>query len=275
MSNDPAAPRPSPALADLFIPERTQEIVFWTELSRGYGRLVVNWHCGTGELALGLAKNRLRVVGVDPDPEAIEVARARETSEGSSSEELLLTWLCQEPRLVSLPGPADFGVLSGDVLGTYLDADQRAGLLRNLFGHLRPGGALGLTVPLAPPSGSTSGTTSGTTGTTSISGPLRPLPKGVFVRRVSTLRYDAERCLLNGQDDLLLRLPDGEQRFQETYVRRLYTPDELFGLLRQTGFVAIGMWGGWNSCPLRQAAGFFIVRAERPMHRPIGRLPGR
>jgi SAM-dependent methyltransferase len=267
MSNDPAAPRPSPALADLFTPERTQEIAFWTELSRGYGRLVVNWHCGTGELALGLAKNRLRVVGVDPDPEAIEVARAREVSDVSPGEELLLTWLCRDPRLVSLPGPADFGVLSGDVLGTYLDADQRAGLLRNLFEHLRPGGALGMTVSLAPPSGTISAT--------SISGPLRPLPKGVFARRVSTLRYDAERRLLDGQDDLLLRLPDGEQRFQATYVRRLYTPDELFGLLRQTGFVAVGMWGGWNSCPLRQAAGFFIVRAERPMHRPIGRLSRR
>ena len=101
MSNDPAAPRPSPALADLFIPERTQEIGFWTALSMGYGRVVVNWHCGTGELALGLAKNQLRVVGVDPDLEAIEIARAREAT---TSAELLLTWLCHEPRLVSLPG---------------------------------------------------------------------------------------------------------------------------------------------------------------------------
>jgi SAM-dependent methyltransferase len=264
MNNDPAAPRPSPALADLFIPERTQEIAFWTALSMGYGRLVVNWHCGTGELALGLAKNRLRVVGVDPDPEAIEIARAREASTGT---DLLLTWLCHEPRLVSLPGPADFGVLSGDVLGAYPDADQRAGLLRNLFEHLRPGGALGMAVPLAPPPG--------TIGTTSISGPLRRLPKGVFARRVSTFHYDAERRLLNGQDDLLVRLPDGEQHFQESYVRRLYAPDEIFALLRQTGFTAVGMWGGWDGCSLRQAAGFFIVRAERPMQRLVGRLPGR
>jgi SAM-dependent methyltransferase len=264
MNNDPAARRPSPALADLFIPERTQEIAFWTELAGGYGRLVVNWHCGTGELALGLAKNRLRVVGVDADPEAIEVARAREAA---TSTDLLLTWLCHEPRLVSLPGPADFGVLSGDVLGTYLDADPRAGLLRNLLEHLRPGGALGMMVPLAPPSGAMS--------TTSISGPLRQLPKGVFARRVSSVHYDADRRLLNRQDDLLLRLPDGEQHFQEATVRRLYTPDELFALLRQTGFVAVGMWGGWNGCSLRQAAGFFVVRAERPMHRLVGRLPGR
>jgi SAM-dependent methyltransferase len=264
MSNDPAVPRPSPALADLFIPERTQEIAFWADLSAGYGRLVVNWHCGTGELALGLARNRLRVVGVDSDPDAVEIARAREASIGT---DLLLTWMCAEPRLVALPGPADFGVLSGDVLGIYLDTDQRAGLLRNIFEHLRPGGALGITVPLAPPSGAV--------GTTSISGPLRPLPKGVFARRVSTFRYDADRRLLNGQDDLLVRLPDGEQRFQETYVRRLYAPEEIFALFRQIGFTAVGMWGGWDSRPLRQAGGFFIARAERPLHRLVGKLPER
>ncbi len=266
MNNDPAVPRPSPALADLFIPERTQEIEFWTALSSGYGRVVVNWHCGTGELALGLARNQLRVVGVDPDLEAIEIARAREASV-STDTELLLTWLCHEPRLVSLPGPADFGVVSGDVLGTYLDDDQRIGLLNNLFGHLRPGGALGLVIPKIPLTGNVP--------MTSISGPLRKLPKGIFARRVSTFRYDAARCLLRGQDDVLVRLPDGEQRFQDAYVHRLYAPDEIFALLRQAGFTGIGMWGGWDGRPLRQAGGFFITRAERPMQRLVGKLPER
>ncbi len=260
MNKDPVVPRPSPALADLFIPERSDEISFWTALSMGYGRVVVNWHCGTGELAIGLAKNGLRVVGVDPDPDAIEIARAREAA---GDDALMLTWLCHEPRLVSLPGPADFGVLSGDILGTYLIGEQRLGLLHNVFDHLRPGGALGMVVPLCP--------ASGTVSATSISGALRRLPKGVFVRRVSTLRYDAQRSVLSGQDDVLVRLPDGEQRFQEIYDRRLYAPDEIFALLRQVGFIAIGMWGGWDSRPLREATGWFIVRAERPIHRPVGK----
>jgi predicted RNA methylase len=66
VSNEPFKSRPSPALAEVFIPERAAEIAFWTDLSMGYGRLVVNWHCGTGELAIGLARSGLRVVGVDP-----------------------------------------------------------------------------------------------------------------------------------------------------------------------------------------------------------------
>src|SRR5438046_2089351 len=136
MNNDLIAPRPSPALADLFIPERTDEIAFWTDLAMGYGRVVAHWHCGTGELAIGLAKNGLRVVGIDPDTEAIEIARAREAS---NAEDLMLTWMCHEPRLVSLPGPVDFGVLSGDIFGTYLEGEPRLGMLNNLFDHLRPG----------------------------------------------------------------------------------------------------------------------------------------
>ena len=260
-SNEPVAPRPSPALADLFIPERAAEIAFWTELAMGYGRVVINWHCGTGELALGLAQNGLKVVGVDPDSEAIEVARTREAA---LNKDMLLTWLCHEPRLISLPGPADFAIVSGEMLGTYLHEEQRIGLLKNLMHHLRPGGALGMSVPLAP--------ASGVIHNKYISGPLRQLPKGVFARRVSTLKYDAESNLLNGQDELLVRLPDGEQRFQEQYSRRLYSPDEIFALLYNAGFVSIGMWGGWDRRSLRQANGSFIVRAERPLVRAVGKM---
>src|SRR5215831_8930859 len=108
MKRDPLAPRPSPALVELFVPDPGAEIAFWTDLAMGYGRVVINWHCGTGELAFGLAKNGLRVVGVDPDSEAVEVARAREADHPA---ELLLTWVCHEPRLMSLPGSADFAVM--------------------------------------------------------------------------------------------------------------------------------------------------------------------
>jgi SAM-dependent methyltransferase len=262
MSNEPAAPRPSPAMADLFIPERTEEIAFWTDLAMGYGRLVVNWHCGTGELAVGLAKNGLRVVGIDPEPDSLEVAQARERSHVT---ELTLTWMCKEPRLVSLPGHADFSILSSEILGHYLIEEQRIGLLTNIYNYLRPGGALGMTVPLAP--------ASGVIHNKYISGPLRKLPKGVFARRVSTLHYDAEQAILTGQDDVLVRLPDGEQHFQDNYLRRLYTPDEIFALLHHIGFIGIGMWGGWDRRSLRKASGSFIVRAERPVTRAVGKLP--
>ncbi len=259
MNNDPITPRPSRALSELFVPDRAAEIAFWTELASGYGRVVIDWHCGAGELALGLAANGLRVVGVDPDLEAIEIARAREASLGK---DLLLTWLCHEPRLISLPGSADFAILSNNIIGTYMLAEQRIGLLKNLYHHLRPGGVLGMAVPLAP--------ASGVVHNKYISGPLRQLPRGIFARRVSTLSYDAASSVLDGHDDVLIRLPDGEQRFQEHYSRRLYSPGEIFDLLNSAGFVSIGMWGGWDRRSLRQADAFFVVRAERPVNRPVG-----
>jgi hypothetical protein len=174
----------------------------------------------------------------------------------------MLTWLCHEPRLVALPGPADFAILSDEMLGSYLNDDQRLGLLKNVYHHLRPGGA-GLSVPMAP--------ATGLIHSKHISGPLRTLPKGVFARRVSTLRYDTERCILSGQDEVLVRMADLEQRFQESYTRRLYTPDEVFALLRAADFTGVGMWGGWDRRPLREAGTFFVVRAERPVHRAVGK----
>ena len=86
------------------------------------------------------------------------------------------------------------------------------------------------------------------------------------------MKYDAESSVLKGQDELLVRLPDGEQKFQEQYSRRLYSPDEIFALLFNAGFVSIGMWGGWDKRPLRQAGGSFIVRAERPLVRAVGKM---
>ena len=260
MSERPAIQRPSPALADLFVPERTEEVAFWSALAGEYGRVVVEWHCGTGELATGLAKNRFRVVGVDPDVESIEIARTRDAA---LTEALWLTWVCHEPRLVSLPGAADFAILTGITLGQYVIEEQRIGLITNLYNHLRPGGALGIAVPMVP--------ASGIMHNKYISGPLRSVPKGIFARRVSTLRYDPELALLNGLDEVMVRLPDGEQHFQDHYVRRLYTPDEIFALLSQIGFTAIGMWGGWDRRALRKATGAFIVRAERPNVRGVGK----
>jgi 2-polyprenyl-3-methyl-5-hydroxy-6-metoxy-1,4-benzoquinol methylase len=261
MSNEPNPLRPTPALAEVFIPERASEIAFWSDLALDSGRIVINWHCGTGELTVGLAKRGLRVVGVDGERDAIDVAVAREADSGV--EQLLLTWINREPRLASLPGLADFAILSDEVLGNYLQEDQRIGLLKNVLHHLRPGGVIGLSVPMAP--------RSGVIHNKHISGPLRALPRGIFARRVSTLKYDAERSILAGKDEVLVRLPDGEHKFVENYTRRLYTPDEIFSLLYQVGFTNVGMWGGWDKRPLRQAESLFIVRAERPMIRAIGK----
>lgn len=254
-------PRPDPALADLFLPDRAREIAFWTDLALGYGRVVVNWHCGGGELALGLAQSGLRVVGVDPEPGLIEVARARERNANTNSA-LMITWLANEPRLIQLPGPADFVLMSDNALGLYLNDEQRINVLTNAFHHLRPGGALGLSVPLIPGAGITH--------RTAISGPLRRLPPGIFARRVSDLQYDpAQRCL-TFTDDVLVRLGTVEQHFEETGCRRLYTPVEIAGMLRSIGYIAIGMWGGWDRRAMRQAGASLIVRAERPVARMAG-----
>ncbi len=258
-----ALPRPDPALADLFLPDRTSEIAFWTELALSYGRVLVNWHCGGGELGLALAINGLRVVGIDPEPGLIDVARARERAAGQELQErMIVTWLTNEPRLMKLPGAADFLLMSDNALGLYSSDELRSGLLTNAFYHLRPGGALGLSIPLAP--------ASGVMHNTALSGPLRRLPPGFFARRVSNLKYDADQRLLAFTDDILVRDPVGEQRFRETGVRRLYTPAEIAEMLRAVGFTGIGMWGGWDRRSIRQASSMFIVRAERPVERTAG-----
>ncbi len=62
---------------DYFFPDRSWEMAGWARLARRYGTRVVEWMCGTGELACGLARRGMRVIGVDLVPEMLLVAQRR------------------------------------------------------------------------------------------------------------------------------------------------------------------------------------------------------
>jgi SAM-dependent methyltransferase len=103
------------------------------DLVQTYGpRSVLDAGCGTGRVAVELARRGVDVVGVDSDPDMIDAARAKSPG---------LRWILADLAELALPDRFEVVVLAGNVI-PYVDADRRAAAITACARHLAPGGVL-------------------------------------------------------------------------------------------------------------------------------------
>ena len=95
-------------------------------------RSVLDAGCGTGRVAIELARRGLDVVGVDVDRSMLDVARSKRPE---------LPWVPGDLVDVDLGRTFDAVVLAGNVM-IFLAPGTEAGVVANLARHLSPGGAL-------------------------------------------------------------------------------------------------------------------------------------
>jgi SAM-dependent methyltransferase len=240
---------------DYFFPDRSWEIAGWARLADRYGRRVVDWICGTGELACGLARRGFDVIGVDLGSEMLVVAEARA---GALPVDRRPMWIQDDIRDAALPQrDNDLAIVSASAFGQMLTREDQLDALHTARRHLRPGGALAMTLGLA---GGKSRSEQ-----TAIHGPFRPTPPDLTVRKVVRNHYDASRRLLTVHDQVEVRQEQSQRVFEYTFSMRLFTPDEIVRLLTQAGFVGVGMFGDYNWKPWHNDAPEWIVCAECPL----------
>ena len=95
-------------------------------------RTVLDAGCGTGRLALELARRGIGVLGVDVDPDMIAAARAKAPQ---------LEWLDADLADLDRPERFDVVALAGNVV-PYVPADRRVAAVAACARHLEPGGRL-------------------------------------------------------------------------------------------------------------------------------------
>jgi len=93
---------------------------------------VLDAGCGTGRVAIELARHGVDVVGVDVDPSMIAEARGRAPR---------LTWVLAELSTVALGRVFDVVVLAGNV-PLFCPIDVRAALVTACAAHVSAGGAM-------------------------------------------------------------------------------------------------------------------------------------
>ncbi len=93
---------------------------------------VLDAGCGTGRVAIELARRGVEVVGVDLDQSMLDVARSKQPD---------LTWLRGDLVELELGRTFDVVVLAGNVM-IFLAPGTEGAVVANLARHLRPGGFL-------------------------------------------------------------------------------------------------------------------------------------
>lgn len=124
-----------PALADFYDLEngwdRSPDFAYCKALAADAAS-VLDLGCGTGELAVALADRR-QVVGVDPAPAMLEIARAKP---GAGS----VDFIAGDARTLRLSRRFDLVVLTGHAFQVFLTEDDRRAALATIAAHLAPGG---------------------------------------------------------------------------------------------------------------------------------------
>lgn len=97
-------------------------------------RTIIDLGCGTGQLTLELAHTGRHVIGVDPSPAMLAVARHKSGAER-------VQWIEGDASALGTPA-ADLVVMTGNVAQVFLDDAEWATTLRHIHAALRPGGTL-------------------------------------------------------------------------------------------------------------------------------------
>lgn len=103
-------------------------------------RSVLDAGCGTGRVAIELARRGLDVAGVDLDPAMLAAARSKAPE---------LTWVEADLATVDLGRRFDAVVMAGNVM-IFLSPGTHGTVLRTLARHVRPGGFLVAGFQLGP-----------------------------------------------------------------------------------------------------------------------------
>ena len=122
------------------------DLPLWEELAERCAGPVLELGCGTGRVALHLARRGHAVIGLDRDPDLLAVLRERASDfrpTGVGREPgALVEPLLADAREFALESPASLVLAPTHLLQLLADSGERAESLRCIAAALRPGGLL-------------------------------------------------------------------------------------------------------------------------------------
>lgn len=228
---------------------------FYRELVHQQGsRRVLDIGCGTGVLAVSLARDGLHVTGVDPALAMIAAARRRAREISAENQVVLIRGTAAQVEASAF----DAAIMMGHVAQYFLTRAQWDGALREAYRALQPGGFL------AFESRNPHGLDHDAWDEESTRETQEHPEGGEFTSWLEVVRIehdDADGPLITARGHNIL--PDGRHVTADEPLR--YRPlSVLRDSLRQAGFTVEKMWGDWDRSPVEADSPELIVLARKP-----------
>lgn len=240
----------APDMLELMETGSPGDIDFYSQYARHRGGPVLALLSGTGRIALAIARMGVPVVGVDPDPARIDLAKRKAQAIGASRAMFVRadpTNFVSESRhpLVIIPGG----------LGRLVSLEEQRQALLAVRSALAAGGRLVLDLPLLDMGPSPSGQPAvhyqfGDAGRTAVIQRYRQF------EAARQLVHETISCEWLGEDGRV------ESKSYATWTERYATPAEVQLLLEISGF-AVTSYGGFDRTPLLPGATRLVIEAER------------
>ncbi len=213
---------------DYFFPDRTKEIKFWSKLAEGYGKDILHLMCGTGEVAVGLAKEGYNVTGVDLTKSMVYRAIERAEKEGVSDNVNIVK---EDVRNFHLKKKFDFIFISTGDFHHFQDKEDILAVLAESYAHLKPGGGLAIELFNMPEKDFKRPEKK--------FGPFRETPSDMTLWKRNTTSYHSDSHMLEIKERLHVKEGDEITRGEYVIQLRLFTENEIGGFLNKAGFDSI------------------------------------
>ncbi len=201
------------------------------------GAAVEDLGCGRGRHAIPLARRGYEVTGVDLSDKMLRLARTRSEKDG-----IRVDWVREDMRSFCRPGAFDACLSLFTSFGFFSDRENQK-VLDNVGRSLKPGGRLLLDLRNAGKGLSRLDDLDET----------REIASGTL--RMS-MRYDRETRRARAEHVLTRR--DGI-RISSTFDVRIYSGDELSGMIRSAGMRVTGIFGSLSGAPFDEASTRLVV----------------
>ena len=231
----------------------------------GMPATIVDLGCGTGNIAIPLAKAGFRVFGVDLSADMLAMARNKWEAGGgrsliASAENGSIRWLQQDMSDWELPEPVDAVISFCDSLNYLTEPEDIVSTFRRTFEGLAPGGLFLFDVH-AP---------------SQLERYAEEQPFVLDEKDVAYMwvcDYDPERMEIEHDLTFFVREESGAggpnsglyYRFEESHVQRAYDPDWLAGQLAAAGFEVLHRFADFKWADANEESERLFFVARKPM----------
>lgn len=213
---------------------------------KGKPRRVIDLGCGTGNIAIPLAKRGYQVIGVDLSAEMLAVAYDK-----MRREQAQVLWVEQDMRELEVP-QADSVISFCDSLSYLTDEEDVQQTFSRVFAHLQPGGTFLFDVH-------------------SPYKILHGFGNQTFALTEEEVSYiwqcfcDPDRLEVAHELTFFLRQENGlYERVEEVHEQRAYQPYEMVRWLREAGFAEIELTADFTGLPPVATSERLFFCARRP-----------